>query len=153
MWSERVPRQRGFTLIEMTVAIVVLGVALAGLATAFTIVPAHSTDPLITKQLLAVAEEFMEEIQLKPYDVAANTAPSGCARDTFNDVSDYNNYPASHQICTVDGVPVADLTAYALSIKVTNSTLSGTAAKFIEVTVSRGRDSFTLVGWRTDYGD
>lgn len=152
MSSER-RRQRGFTLIEMTVAIVVLGVAIAGLATAFTVVPAHSTDPLITKQMLSVAEEFMEEVQLKPYDVAANTAASGCARDTFNDVSDYNNYPSSGQICTVDGVAIADLAAYALRVKVTNSTLSGTAAKLIEVTVSRGQDSFTLVGWRTDYGD
>lgn len=154
--SRRRPaRQRagGFTLVEMVVAIVVLGVALAGLASTFSVVPMHSTDPLVTKQLLAIAEEFMEEVQLKPYDAAANAAATGCARDTFNDVSDYNNYPANQRLCTVDGTLIADLTAYALQIKVSNTTLSGTAAKFIEVTVSRGRDSFTLVGWRTDYGD
>ncbi len=145
--------QLGFTLIEMSVAIVVLGVAIAGLATAFTVVPAHSTDPLITKQMLAVAEEFMEEVQLKPHDAAANAVPSGCARDTFNDLADYHNYPADGRICTVDGTVIPDLSGYALRIQVTATTLAGTAARLIEVTVTHGTDSMTLVGWRTDFGD
>jgi MSHA pilin protein MshD len=152
--SNRLRRgQGGFTIIEMIVAIVVLGVAMAGLAMAFSIVPRGGVAPAITKQMLAIAEEFMEEIQLKPYDVAANTAATGCARDTFNDVSDYNNYPSSQQVCTVDGTVISDLSAYTLKIKVTATTLAGTAAKLIEVTVNRGTESLTLVGWRTDFGD
>lgn|SRR5689334_5165349 len=145
--------QAGFTLIEMIIAIVILGVGLAGVAVAFSIAIGRSADPVINQQLLAIAEEMIEEIQLKPYTAAANSAPSGCARDTYNDVSDYNGYTTSGQICTVDGVAVSALSGYSVSVGVATATLSGVAAaKRISVTVTRGSQSLTLIGWRTDFG-
>jgi MSHA pilin protein MshD len=153
MWNERARTQRGFTLVEMTVAIVILAVGVAGLTTAFSVVPQSSVAPATAKQMLAIAEEFMEEVQLKPHDAVANAVPSGCARDTFNDLADYHNHPGDGRICTVDGSPIPDLSAYTLRIQVTDTTLAGTAAKLIEVTVTHGTDSMTLVGWRTDFGD
>jgi MSHA pilin protein MshD len=153
MQSDAQRRQSGFTLVEMVMAIVVIGVGLAGVISAFTTVSAHNADPQVTKQLLSVAEEFMEEVQLKPYDAASPAGGSGCARDTYNDVSDYNGYPSTGQICTVEGTAISDLSGYTLNISVSATTLQGVAAKKITVTVSRGNDSFSLVGWRTDYGD
>ncbi len=144
---------RGFSLIEMVVAIVILGVGMSGLLLTFTTVSKNNADPIISKQMLAVAEEIMEEIALKPYTPASNTAPAACARDTYNDVTDYNGYATSGKICDLEGTTIANLNGYSLSVSVAVSALSGIAAsKKITVTVSKDSSSFTLIGWRTDYG-
>jgi MSHA pilin protein MshD len=142
---------RGFTLIEAVIAVVVLAIGLTGLLAAFRTVGRHSADPVVARQMAALAQEMMEEISLKPYAAAANSAPSGCARDTYNDVADYHGYSSS-TICTIDGVAIPQLSGYAISVSVVSGTLgSVSAAKRITVTVTRGSDTLTLVGWRTDY--
>ena len=144
-------RQRGFTLPEAILAIVVLGVGLTGLMLAFATVARSGADPMLQKQMLSVAQELLEEIQLKPYAVAANAAPSGCARDTFNDVGDYHGYGSSG-ICNLDGTAIPALASYSVSVTVITSTLAGVAAaKRIVITVSQPGQSLQLVGWRTDY--
>ena len=144
-------RQRGLTLIEMVLAIVVLGVGLAGVMLAFSTVVRGSADPIVRKQMLAVAEELMEEIQLKPYAVAANAAPAACARDTYNDLRDYNGYSSSN-LCSIDGTPISALAGYAVSVSVTPAALAGVAAALrISVTVTRGQETLQLVSWRTDF--
>lgn len=145
-------RSRGFTLVEMLVAIVVVGVGLAGVIAAFSTLGRGSADPVIRQQMLAIASEMLEEIQLKPYASAVNSAPAGCARDTFNDVGDYAGYATSGSICTVDGTAIAALAGYSVSVAVSTQALAGVAAaKRIAVTVTRGGESLTLVGWRTDF--
>ena len=67
-------RHRGFTLPEALLAIVVIGVGLTGVLAAFGSVTRNSADPVVHKQMIAVAQELMEEIQLKPFAVAANAA-------------------------------------------------------------------------------
>ena len=142
---------RGFTLVEALLAMVVLGIGLAGLLVAFNTIGKRSADPLVHKQMSAIAQELLEEISLKPYAVAANAAPTGCARDTFNDVADYHGYSRTG-ICTIDGTAVAALASYSVSISVTSSALAGVAAaRRISITVSHSGKSLTLVGWRTDY--
>lgn len=145
-------RQRGFTLIEMVLAIVVLGVGLAGVLIAFSTVTRGSADPVVAQQMLAIAEEMMEEIQLKPYAPATNAAPAACARNTWNDVLDYNGYATSGQVCTIDGAAIPSLAGYSVRVTVVVGTLGGVAAaRRIDVTVTRGTNSFTLTGWRTDF--
>ncbi len=143
--------RRGFTLMEAVVAIVVVGVALAGVLTAVRHSVRGSADPVVQRQMLAIAQNFIEEIQLKPYAAAANAAPSGCARDTYNDIGDYHGY-SSATICTVDGTAVAALAGYGVSVSVAAGTLGGVAAaRRITVTVTRGSSSLVLTGWRTDH--
>jgi MSHA pilin protein MshD len=143
--------ERGFTLVEMLVAIIVLGVGLAGVLMALAATTRGSADPLVRRQMQAIAEEMMEEILLKPYAPAANAAPAGCARDTFNDMADYHGY-ARTGICAVDGTAIPALAAYAVGVSVTAAGLGGVgAARRISVTVTRGADTLTLVGWRTDF--
>ena len=163
MWIERARQRRrgraqwrprpahGFTLPEAILAMVVIGVGLAGLLLAFATVARHSADPVLDKQMLAAAQELMEEISLKPYAAAANAAPAGCARDTYNDITDYNGYSAAG-ICTLDGVLIPALATFNISASVVAGTLFGVAAaKTITVTVSQGGNSLALQGWRTDY--
>ena len=98
--------------------------------------------------MIAVAQELLEEIQLKPYAVAAHTAPAGCARDTFNDVRDYNGY-SSTGVCTVDGVAIPALAGLQVRATVATGTLGGVGAALkITITVQADGQTLSLVGWR-----
>ena len=149
--------QCGMSLIELVVAIVIIGIGLTGVLAAFNTTVRHSADPMVRKQLTAVAEGMMEEILLKPFAVAAPNPPfPGCARSSFNDVRDYNGYSAVN-ICDVDGTTV--LSDYAISVSVSPPAasaiaLSGVAATdqlTVRIDVTHGGQSFALTGWRTCY--
>jgi len=148
------------TLIDLIVSIVIIGIALAGVLLAYTTTVRHSADPMVVKQMSAIADEMMEEILLKPFAAAANAAPVGCARNTYNDVRDYNGY-SSVNICDIDGTTV--LSGYGESVAVVNPPpaspllLSGIPpippASQVVVTVNVTHDgkSYSLTGWRTCY--
>ncbi len=143
------------TLIELVMAIVIISVGVAGVMAAFATVVRGSADPLIRKQMLTIADEMMEEIALKPFPVSANAAPAVCARNTYNDVLDYNNY-TRNGICDIDGTPIPSLASYSVHVDVVNdatlTAITAANAYKITVTVSRGgAPSVKLVGWRTWY--
>jgi MSHA pilin protein MshD len=142
-------RVRGMTLMELIIAIVVIGVGLAGVLVAFNQAVLRSADPMVRKQMLAIAEEMMEEITLKPFAAQPVVPAPGCARDTHDDVSDYNGY-ASAGICDIDGTPIPSLATYGVTVTVAPGALpTGVAALQIVVTVTHGTDVLTLVGYRT----
>ncbi|MFZ2540647.1 MAG: prepilin-type N-terminal cleavage/methylation domain-containing protein [Gallionella sp.] len=80
-------KQRGISLIELIMFIVIVSVALAGILLVMNTVTRSSVDPLIHKQALAIAESLLEEIELQPF--------------TFCDPDD----PAAALIGTVDTSP------------------------------------------------
>jgi len=57
----------GITLVELLVFIVVVSVGLAGILAVYNTVVQRSADPLITKQMTAIAEALLEEVQLMPF--------------------------------------------------------------------------------------
>lgn len=59
--------QRGVTLVELIVFIVVVGTAAMGVLLAIDVANRSSADPMIQKQALAVAEALLEEVQLQPF--------------------------------------------------------------------------------------
>ena len=141
------------SLVELILAIVVIGVGVSGLLSVFSLVVGRSADPIIQLQMQSIAEEMLEEIALHPFATAANTAPAGCARDSFNDVDDYQGYATSGRICTVDGTEIPSLAGYSVDVTVQPGSLGGVAAaRSIVVTVRHGDSTLTLQGWRTDYG-
>ena len=156
-FGARSGRARGMTLIELIVAIVIVGIGLAGVLLTFTTTVRHSADPMVRKQMTAIADEMMEEILLKPFAVTAPNPPfAGCARLAFNDVRDYNGY-SSVNICDIDGTTV--LNGYNVSVSVSPPAaspvpLSGVAATdqlTVRVNVTHESESYSLIGWRTCY--
>jgi MSHA pilin protein MshD len=158
-------RSAGFTLVEMILAIVIIGAGLAGVLAAFQLNVRSSADPLIRKQMLAIAEEMMEEILLKPFAVsgvppanAATACGAAAVRSAFDDVSDYHNYETT-AICDIDGTAVAGLAGYSLKVTVVANTavatdLAGLPAgtvKKVNVVVTRDAEILNLVGWRANY--
>ncbi|HSH88276.1 MAG TPA: type II secretion system protein [Methylophilus sp.] len=58
---------RGFSLVELVVFIVIVTTAIAGVVGALSWMSGHSADPLARKQAIAIAESLMQEIQQMPF--------------------------------------------------------------------------------------
>lgn len=131
------PHQRGVTLIELIVFIVIVSTALTGILLVINRITGNSADPQVQKQALAIAEALLEEIESQPFtfcdpeDANASTATSasvsasGCATTVetatqhttdlehrtsdprFDNVIDYNEYSMTG---------VEDLTGTALGL-------------------------------------
>lgn len=147
----RCKRNGGWTLLEMIVAIVVIGVGLAGIVAAFSTAIRGSADPLVRKQLISLAEGMIEEVAQKPWPTADSTGGiTDCNRSSADDIADYANY--SQGVCTPDGTAVAALSGYTVAVVVSGeATWQGVTARQITVTASRGGEQFSLTTWRTNY--
>jgi MSHA pilin protein MshD len=147
-------RQRGFTLIELIIFIVVVSIGMAGILSVMTRVVKSSADPMVRKQAVAIAEAMLEEISLKDYANPPVGGYTGSVRALFDDVSDYDGYSTSSGIVDLTGAAVSGLSSYNLSppVSVQSSTdLSGVAAKKIMVSVTGPDGTFVLVGYRANY--
>ena len=170
MWNERRPRARrrqaGVTLIELIVALVIVGAALAGMVAVFASTARASADPVITQQMQAIADNMMEEILLKPYARGPQpNAALGGVRLNFDDVEDYDGYGKNlHGIRDVEGNTVAGLDRYDVLVTVVhpagpglpNLPAADTLQIDVTVTDTRAPDQndpaakVTLTGWRTN---
>jgi MSHA pilin protein MshD len=157
--STRSGRQplRGMTLIELIIAVVIISVGLAGVLAVFSTSVSGSANPVIHKQMTAIAEGMMEEIVLKTYSGSTTSATPGCvSRTGYTTIWNYNNYSTTSQICDAGGNVITALNGYSMSVSVvadatTFSTSNVTAAANITVTVSYGSQTLSLTGWRTNY--
>lgn len=72
-------QQRGISLVELIIFIVVVSVALAGVLLVMNTVTGKSADPLIHKQALAIAESLLEEVELMPYTICDPDDPNAAS--------------------------------------------------------------------------
>jgi MSHA pilin protein MshD len=92
--SSRFPGQRGITLIEQIVFIVIVSVGVVGLISVMNPMIRQSADPMVTKQFVAIAESLLNETLHQPFtwcdpeDANASTAQSytGCASNPQNTI-------------------------------------------------------------------
>lgn len=143
-------RMAGVTLVELVVAMVIVGVALAGLVSVYNRAIIASTDPLITQQMLAIGETMMEEVMLKPYESTTGTKSTRAQYDALDDYASY----AKQTVTDVDGNAIAGLEHYRVAVTVgpAGQTLPDVATsdvKRIVVTVWNGDQNLVLTGWRT----
>lgn len=178
--SHRAVRQGGLSLLELILFIIIVGVGVAGLLLVFSTTMAKSTDPMIQKQMLAIAEALLEEVESKPFtycdpddaNAASAASAAGCATTAeamgpeagesrtssttpFDNVNDYGASLTISPITDVAGNAVAGLGAYSATIAVAAAalgTVPATDSLQITVTVTGpGNNSLVLQGYRTRY--
>ena len=66
-------RQRGVTLVELVIFMIIVGVAAAGILGVLNISGRNSADPVLRKQALMIAESFMEEVQMARFTLCEPT--------------------------------------------------------------------------------
>ncbi|NNC64511.1 MAG: pilus assembly protein MshD [Gammaproteobacteria bacterium] len=113
-------RQQGATLVEVVISIVVIAVAVSAVLGVLSSSVGRSADALVVTQGVSIANAYLEEISLKPFD-----DPDGidgeASRIDFDDVDDYNGLVdagATDQF----GNPIAALSGYTVFVAVTPST-------------------------------
>lgn len=79
--------QRGISLVELIMFIVIVSVALAGILLVMDTVTRGSADPLIHKQSLAIAESLLEEVELMPFTYCDPDDPAAATADSAADCS------------------------------------------------------------------
>lgn len=163
MCTRRPRKELGLSLLELIIAIAIVGVALGGAVSVFVVTTQHSADPMAQEQAQLVAEAYLDEILLKKfYDPDTNSVCTGTTggetRATYDNVCDYNGLsePPTNQF----GTAIAGLSSYNVAVSVVNSgvslgTINNTGAirvLRIDVTVSlQGTPSVVLSAYRTNF--
>lgn len=148
-------RARGFTLIETTIAIVIISVAGVSILGLLSATAMRSAEAGVRTQAIAIAGAYLEEILSKAYNDPGGGPEAG--RLDFDDVRDYDAnafLPVADQF----GNAIAGLGAYAVRVRVFNNAAIGAGANVavgrrIEVTVRTPTGSTAVVnGYRMPYG-
>lgn len=148
------PPQRGFTLIELVIFIVVVSIGMAGILSVMNTTVKSSADPMVRKQALAIAESLLEEIVQKEYAACTAVAypATGWNRALFDCVDDYNGYTVG-VVTDAAGSAVSGLAGYSIAPPVVISTpvINAQTVKKIVVSVTGPQGVIALTGYRGNY--
>ncbi|TAL24888.1 MAG: type II secretion system protein [Aquabacterium sp.] len=168
MKPSRLPQARGFTLMELLLIIIVLGIAAGSVMNVATRSGTISAEMLREQQMLAVASSLLDEVNSMPFtycdpdDANAPTAPSpaGCGvpevlgpeggetrlvggTPRFDNVTDYNGYVMPGPGCT----SLCDITGAPLSVANGGNMAACTAAVAVTPTGVGGTAALDAGGW------
>ena len=172
MSIRQVARQRGVTLVELVIFIMIVSLSVAGILIVMTATTQRSADPMVRQQAVLIAESYLEEILHKRFRDASPTlatticpTPEVAGRAAYDNVCDYHGL--NDNAGAVDQLrgAVAGLTAYNVSVTVTGTTgdaialnnINNTTALRVlrvdvEVTNNEVPDyQMRLTGYRTNY--
>lgn len=147
--------QRGLTLIELIVSMVIISVALGGVLLVMNYTTSRSADPMVQHQAVAIAEAYMEEIILQPYTNPTGGYTGGDRR-FFDDVADYDGLSETGA-SDHNGAAIVGLENYTVNVTVAAPAAFGplgntVQARQITVRVQRGNlVDLVLTGFRADY--
>ena len=148
-------RQSAFTLIEIIVTIIVIGISATALLSVFSNMIRGSADPMIQQQATTIAEAYLEEIMLREFDdpevAESGGAEAGETRPNYDDVQDYNSLGTT-QVRDQNNNPIAALSDYQVTVTVNGAVLNTVGAMQIDVSVSHpATGAILLSAFRTDY--
>lgn len=146
-------QQRGVTLIEVVVAIVIVSIAAITIMGAMSAITGRGAQTAVRQQAVAIADAYLEEIMLQPIAFPGGTVPT--SRASFNDEDQYNGLTdvgARDQF----GSAIAFLSGYTVTVAVTQTAaltgIAATQARQINVTVKDpGGVTTMLTGYRANY--
>jgi MSHA pilin protein MshD len=140
--------QKGVSLIEMIVFIIVIGIASSALLATYNYSLLHNTDPLIQVRALELAQAKLDEVIALKYDantptggIPACDSPAGvaCNNETDSNMNDVDDF---------DGFSDDPYTGYKRSITVTTAN----NLKLISVTVTAPKNfSVTLAAYKANF--
>jgi MSHA pilin protein MshD len=128
--------QRGVTLVELVIFIMLISLGVAGILMVMIATTQRSADPMVQQQALLIAESYMEEILHKGFtdpsagetQVCHTTVPfKEASRASYDNVCDYHNLNDTAGAVDQLGNTVAGLTAYNVSVSVTGNVGDATA--------------------------
>ncbi|MDO8813140.1 MAG: type II secretion system protein [Gallionella sp.] len=162
--SAGMTRQRGISLIELVMYIVIVSVAMAGILQVLNANSTFSADPFVKKQARAIAESLLEEIELHIFSNSGFTpaipgSPTRAERASFDDVMDYNGFATSGVYPANDdgtAAVVPGLADYNVTVAVAGvawDNITNVSAVQITVTVNNLNASQVVeaIGYRVDY--
>ena len=139
-------RARGFTLLELVVTLVILGIAVAAVAGLVATLGGGSASPVLQTQALYIAEGYLEEAMLKAYtDPDGVDEGTGANRELWDDVGDYARLTTPAAPTDASGTALAGLSRYRVTMTVGNpATVGGATTRRVEVRVSHVDGGFDL---------
>lgn len=161
------PRQRGATLVELVMTIVIISVAIAGVVGAFALISGRGADPLNQTRAVELAQLYIDEIITKKYDDSTpqggfpkysggcNIGPDGGeSRGSFNDVDDYHDTTDSPPR-TVEGT-IDGYEGFTVAVEVECAggevELPGPEAKRIDLRITApGDQTFVFSAYRANF--
>jgi MSHA pilin protein MshD len=142
-------KQRGVTLVELVVSIVVVAIAISAVLGTLTFASTSSADAMVRQQAVSIASAYLEEILLRSY-ADPDGVDGESARAAFDDVDDYDglsNTGAEDQL----GTAIDGLDQYRVEVEVVQETIGGVDALRVDVSVDPpSGPTVVLSGYRTN---
>lgn len=127
-----VRQQRGVTLVELIITIVIIGIAMSALVSALTTGISRSAQPMLEGKALELSQAYLDEIQAMRFDdqspigggsVLAASSPctisnESQARTVFDDVDDYHGVNDSPPVLIESSIDMSAYANYQVTISV-----------------------------------
>ena len=118
---------KGFTLVELVIAIAVAGVVISGVVVTSAELVKNSADPMLAVQRVHIAQSYLDEIEAQAFDlIGANCgAPASGNREDYTHICQYGLISGA-AVTDLSGVVPPGLESYTVSVSVSTD-VTGTS--------------------------